>query len=332
MCAVTRFRLTLGKAIQWTHNAYLLTTQFSVFLFIYFFCYFRSSRLRFFGRFSSLTFSILHAISHSLSICSSIPLFNLIESLAVATRFVGGFIIMISLYYGDGIRNADDFKWNVKTIEYMPLLSANAFCRMRGDTYNFHWLFQMGELRERSPALLWWSGASIRCCYCDERPNWRRPFQQRCSRNGYIDIYWSLGRPNEAKNVARVKRIAHPSYILLAQTYPVPLHPRYLSPKIRMEYILNVWIAKCFCLILVPLFSFSALVGWWWWWWWCHRRCHCSDKEKALVCQRAEHKFAGMPCGIMDQLISVMGRRDHALLIDCQYVSASTHSAINIKY
>lgn len=46
----------------------------------------------------------------------------------------------------------------------------------------------------------------------------------------------------------------------------------------------------------------------------------CSDKEKALVCQSAEHKFAGMPCGIMDQLISVMGRRDHALLIDCQYV------------
>lgn len=43
-------------------------------------------------------------------------------------------------------------------------------------------------------------------------------------------------------------------------------------------------------------------------------------KDKALICQRAEHKFAGMPCGIMDQLISVMGQRRHALLIDCQYV------------
>lgn len=43
-------------------------------------------------------------------------------------------------------------------------------------------------------------------------------------------------------------------------------------------------------------------------------------KDKALVCQRAEHEFAGMPCGIMDQLISVMGQRRHALLIDCQYV------------
>ena len=30
--------------------------------------------------------------------------------------------------------------------------------------------------------------------------------------------------------------------------------------------------------------------------------------EKALLCQKAEHDFAGVPCGIMDQFISVMGR------------------------
>ncbi|XP_078081389.1 galactokinase isoform X1 [Mustelus asterias] len=40
--------------------------------------------------------------------------------------------------------------------------------------------------------------------------------------------------------------------------------------------------------------------------------------EKALACQKAEHTFAGMPCGIMDQFISVMGKKDHALLIDCR--------------
>ncbi|KAJ1527928.1 hypothetical protein ONE63_007862 [Megalurothrips usitatus] len=40
--------------------------------------------------------------------------------------------------------------------------------------------------------------------------------------------------------------------------------------------------------------------------------------DKALVCQRAEHEFAGMPCGIMDQFISVMGKRGNALLIDCR--------------
>ncbi|NWU26494.1 GALK1 Galactokinase, partial [Dyaphorophyia castanea] len=39
---------------------------------------------------------------------------------------------------------------------------------------------------------------------------------------------------------------------------------------------------------------------------------------KALACQKAEHTFAGMPCGIMDQFISAMGREGHALLIDCR--------------
>ncbi|NXK51976.1 GALK1 Galactokinase, partial [Chauna torquata] len=39
---------------------------------------------------------------------------------------------------------------------------------------------------------------------------------------------------------------------------------------------------------------------------------------KALACQKAEHTFAGMPCGIMDQFISVMGKEGHALLIDCR--------------
>jgi len=40
--------------------------------------------------------------------------------------------------------------------------------------------------------------------------------------------------------------------------------------------------------------------------------------EKALLCQKAEHQFAGMPCGIMDQFVSVMGRKDHLLLLDCR--------------
>jgi galactokinase len=39
-----------------------------------------------------------------------------------------------------------------------------------------------------------------------------------------------------------------------------------------------------------------------------------------MVCQKAEHMFAGVPCGIMDQFISVMGIEGHALLIDCKSV------------
>ncbi|MGO9587284.1 MAG: galactokinase [Limisphaerales bacterium] len=40
--------------------------------------------------------------------------------------------------------------------------------------------------------------------------------------------------------------------------------------------------------------------------------------EKALLCQKAEHDYAGMPCGIMDQFMSVMGRENHVLLLDCR--------------
>lgn len=38
----------------------------------------------------------------------------------------------------------------------------------------------------------------------------------------------------------------------------------------------------------------------------------------ALLCQRAENEFVGMKCGIMDQYIATLGRRGHALLIDCR--------------
>ena len=40
--------------------------------------------------------------------------------------------------------------------------------------------------------------------------------------------------------------------------------------------------------------------------------------EKALLCQKAEHEFAGMPCGIMDQYISVLGQENRVLLLDCR--------------
>lgn len=40
--------------------------------------------------------------------------------------------------------------------------------------------------------------------------------------------------------------------------------------------------------------------------------------EKGLLCQKAEHEFAGVPCGIMDQFVSVMARADHLLMLDCR--------------
>lgn len=43
--------------------------------------------------------------------------------------------------------------------------------------------------------------------------------------------------------------------------------------------------------------------------------------ERALLCQRAEHDYAGVPCGIMDQLAVGACRSGRALLVDCQSVT-----------
>ena len=40
--------------------------------------------------------------------------------------------------------------------------------------------------------------------------------------------------------------------------------------------------------------------------------------DKALLCQEAEHKFAGVPCGIMDQFSSVLCEQDSLMLLDCR--------------
>jgi galactokinase len=40
--------------------------------------------------------------------------------------------------------------------------------------------------------------------------------------------------------------------------------------------------------------------------------------DLARLCQRAEVTFVGMPCGIMDQYVSIFGRANTALAIDCR--------------
>ncbi|XP_028155988.1 galactokinase-like, partial [Ostrinia furnacalis] len=50
--------------------------------------------------------------------------------------------------------------------------------------------------------------------------------------------------------------------------------------------------------------------------------------QKAKLCQKAEHEFPGMPCGIMDQYVVTLARKDHALLIDCRSLEAK-HIPIN---
>ncbi len=43
-----------------------------------------------------------------------------------------------------------------------------------------------------------------------------------------------------------------------------------------------------------------------------------NAQDAALLCQRAENRFVGCQCGIMDQLVSACALEGHALLIDCR--------------
>ncbi|MGI9271901.1 MAG: galactokinase [Woeseiaceae bacterium] len=47
-----------------------------------------------------------------------------------------------------------------------------------------------------------------------------------------------------------------------------------------------------------------------------------ADSELAKLCQRAEHNFAGVRCGIMDQFTLACAKKGHAILLDCRTLRA----------
>lgn len=55
-----------------------------------------------------------------------------------------------------------------------------------------------------------------------------------------------------------------------------------------------------------------------------------SKEEMILVSQKAEHNYAGVKCGIMDQYASMFGIKDSALLLDCRTVTSKPYQ-INFK-
>ena len=53
-----------------------------------------------------------------------------------------------------------------------------------------------------------------------------------------------------------------------------------------------------------------------------------SNMDLALIAQKAEHEFAGVKCGIMDQFASVFGKQDYAMMLDCRSLE---HQYIPLK-
>jgi galactokinase len=59
--------------------------------------------------------------------------------------------------------------------------------------------------------------------------------------------------------------------------------------------------------------AFQAAGGW-----------EASRMDLARACQQAEHTFAGVRCGLMDQFASLHGKQGHALLFDCRTLEYET--------
>lgn len=57
-----------------------------------------------------------------------------------------------------------------------------------------------------------------------------------------------------------------------------------------------------------------------------------SKKDMILISQKAEHNYAGVQCGIMDQYASMFGIKNSALLLDCRTVTAKTYRIDFKKY
>lgn len=55
------------------------------------------------------------------------------------------------------------------------------------------------------------------------------------------------------------------------------------------------------------LFALDHLFGW-----------QIPRKTMALLAQEAEHSYAGVQCGIMDQFASLFGKQDHLIQLDCR--------------
>lgn len=51
---------------------------------------------------------------------------------------------------------------------------------------------------------------------------------------------------------------------------------------------------------------------------------HLSKSEMISISQKAEHNYAGVHCGIMDQYASMFGEKQSALLMDCRSITSET--------
>lgn len=85
------------------------------------------------------------------------------------------------------------------------------------------------------------------------------------------------------------------------------LEPRGMDVLIQGNVPQGAGLSSSAALEVAAALLISSLHGW-----------NCDAVELVKLAQRAENNFVGVASGIMDQFASMMGQKDHALLLDCR--------------
>lgn len=98
--------------------------------------------------------------------------------------------------------------------------------------------------------------------------------------------------------------------------YPLGVFAQFLKNGVRIEsgYDILAWgnvpagagLSSSAALEVVTAYALDTMLG-----------THLDRTQMALYGQAAEHDFAGVNCGIMDQFASAQGKQDHAIDLDC---------------
>lgn len=110
-------------------------------------------------------------------------------------------------------------------------------------------------------------------------------------------------------NLSPLKQPNWPNYILgvIAQFEKRGVVKRGFNAVLVSDVPIGAGLSSSAAVECATAFGLDSLLG-----------THLDRITLVQMAQKAEHEFAGVLCGIMDQFASAMGKRDHAVKLDCR--------------